>query len=171
MNLLINYPDYDVDECGNVYKNGNIIKPFKSNNYLQVLIFDKNHNRRVCGVHTLVASKYLDNFYEGCVVHYKNHNTHDNNIQNLEVLSRELHSRLHNKNNKTLANYVKNNGPWNKGKKMNTEARRHLSEKRKEMFKNNELKFHGNQFVNQDKIKLTQPIFFDDPNIKVGRTK
>ena len=171
MNFLIDYPDYDVDKEGNVYKNGNIIKPFKSNKYLQVLIFDKNHNRRVCGVHTLVATKYIDNYYEGCVVHHKNHNTHDNRVQNLEILSRSLHSRLHGKNNTSLSNYIKINGPWNKGKRMSEEAKKHLSEKRKEMFKNKEIKFNGNQHVNRNKIHIIQPIYFDNQNIKIGRNK
>ena len=164
MNFLINYPDYDVDEYGNVYKKGQLIKPFKSNKYLQVLIFDKDHKRKICGVHTLVATKYLDNYYEGCVVHHKNHDTYDNNVHNLEILSRSLHSKLHNENNVNLANYIKNNGPWNKGKKMDENMKKHLSEKRKEMFKNKEIKFNGNQFVNGNKIKLIKPLIFDNPD-------
>lgn len=169
MNFLINYPNYDVDEYGNVYKNGQIMKPFKSNKYLQVLIFDKNHNRRICGVHTLVATKYLDDYYEGCVVHHKNHNTHDNSVQNLEILSRSLHSKLHSENSMNLANYIKNNGPWNKGKKMDEVMKKRLSEKRKELIKNKEITFNGNQFINENGIKLIKPLIFDDPNIKSGR--
>ena len=49
-NFAEKYPNYDVDENGIVYKNGEKIKPFKSNKYLQVLLFDLNHKRKVCGV-------------------------------------------------------------------------------------------------------------------------
>lgn len=121
MNFLEKYPDYDVDNLGNVYKNGQIIKPFNSNGYYQVLLFDKNHKRKVCGVHTLVATKYISSFYEGCVVHHINHNKHDNRVENLEVLSRKEHWDRHPEHHMYLANYIKNNGPWNKGKIMNKE--------------------------------------------------
>ena len=39
MDFKAEFPNYDVDENGTVYKNGNPIKPFKSNKYLQVLLF------------------------------------------------------------------------------------------------------------------------------------
>lgn len=61
------YPDYDVDEQGNVYNHGELMKPFKSNKYLQVVLHDVNHRGKVMGVHTVVAMKYLD-YFPGCVV-------------------------------------------------------------------------------------------------------
>lgn len=120
------YPAYDVDEQGNVYKQGHIIKPFKSNKYLQVVLFDKDNNKRVYGVHTIVAMKYLD-YFPGCVIHHKNNDTHDNRLINLTVLSRSEHSRLHGMNNARFKELNKNKTAWNKGLKMPKEFCKHCS--------------------------------------------
>lgn len=46
MNYLYeHYPEYDCDENGTIYKNGNPITPFKSNKYLQVCLFDADHKK------------------------------------------------------------------------------------------------------------------------------
>ena len=115
------FPDYDVTRDGKVFKNGVEIIPFKSNAYLQVLLYDLNHTRHVYGVHTVVAMKYIEDFYEGCVVHHIDENPHNNCVDNLKVFSRKEHSYLHNKDNMTLASYAKEHPPANKGKKMSKE--------------------------------------------------
>lgn len=115
------YPDYEVTREGVVYKRGKEMKPFKSNKYLQVLLYDVKHNRHIFGVHTLVAMRYIDGFYYGCVIHHKDGNTHNNSVCNLEVLSRSEHAKLHTKDYFSLAEYTKKNGPYNKGKKMSKE--------------------------------------------------
>lgn len=117
------FPNYDVDIYGNVYKNNVIMNPFKSNKYLQVVLYDKDGNKKVYGVHTVVAMKYLDEFYQGCVVHHKDENPHNNNLENLEILDRSNHTKLHMKGDTRLADYVKEHGSWNKNKKMNEEYR------------------------------------------------
>ena len=116
------YPGYDVTEDGVVYKNGKEIQPFKSNGYLQVLLFDSNHKRKVCGVHTVVAMKYLG-YFDGCVVHHIDHDTHNNNVSNLEIYTRSSHASLHGKENTHRCGTV----PWNKGKKMSDESRERMS--------------------------------------------
>ena len=117
------FPNYDVDIDGNVYKNNQIMKPFKSNKYLQVVIYDKDNNKKVFGVHTVVAMKYLNDYFEGCVVHHKDEDTHNNSLNNLEVLQRSVHSKMHMKDPNFLGNYVKEHGSWNKDKKMSDEYR------------------------------------------------
>lgn len=92
--LQEHFPEYDCDEYGNVTKNGEPAKIFKSNKYFQVLLFDKNHKRKVCGVHTVMAMKYL-NYFEGCIVHHLDGNTTNNLLSNLEVQSRSQHSHYH----------------------------------------------------------------------------
>lgn len=166
--LSEHFSNYDVDEFGNVYKNGALIKPFKSNKYLQVLLFDNNHNRKILGVHVVVAMKYL-NYFEGCVVHHKDENTHNNHISNLEVASRSEHSRKHNINNMTLANYIKIHGPSNKGKKMSKEFCQKMSIVRKKYIETYGIKFAGNQYINAKGQRIICPISFEDPNIKPGR--
>lgn len=118
--------NYRVDASGNVYRNDmSIIHPFKSGNYLQVVFRDDNNNRRVLGVHQVVAMTYLS-YYKGCVVHHKDENPHNNNLYNLEVWSRSEHSR-HHANPIHLINYVKLNGAPNKGKHPSLESRRKMS--------------------------------------------
>ena len=118
--LTDNFPGYDCDENGTVYKNGVPIKPFNSNGYQQVLLFDKDYNRKVTGVHVVVAMKYLD-YFPGCNVHHKDENRDHNYVGNLKVMTKSEHCKFHSKDNMRLANYVKTNGPANKGKKMSKE--------------------------------------------------
>lgn len=137
------FPDYDVDECGKVYKHGIEIKPFKSNKYLQVLLFDINHKSHVFGVHTVVAMKYLRDYTNASIVHHVDGNTHNNALDNLQVLSRYEHSRLHNKDNRSLANYVKEHGPVNKGRKMSKDFCQKCS------ISATLRGFNGNQFIDK----------------------
>lgn len=133
------YPDYDVAKDGTVYKNGKEIKPFKSNKYMQVLLFDVEHKRKICGVHTIVAMKYLD-YYDGCIVHHIDGNTHNNCVDNLEVYSRVEHSAFHSKGN----HHNKGQVPWNKRIKMSEEFCKKCSESAKNR---KDKRFNGNQYV------------------------
>ena len=143
MNFNELFPNYDVTVDGRFFKNGVEGKPFKSNKYMQVVLFDVNHKRYVLGLHTVVAMKYLDEFYKGCIVHHKDKNTHNNHLSNLQVLSRNQHSRLHADGITTLAEYVKKNGPVNKGKKMSEKFCNKCSQSAKLRG------FNGNQFVDK----------------------
>ena len=64
------FPRYDVKTDGTIYKDGKLLRPFKSNQYQQVVLIDKDGNNHVLGVHTVVAMQYL-NYFKGCVVHHK----------------------------------------------------------------------------------------------------
>ncbi len=137
------FPNYDVSEEGEVYKDGIKMTPFKSNKYLQVVLIDVEHKKHIFGVHTVVAMKYLPDYELGCIVHHVDGNCHNNKLKNLVVLSRSEHSRLHNKGNRLLANYVKQNGPANKGKKMSEAFCQKCSDSAKLRG------FNGNQFVDK----------------------
>lgn len=128
--LSRNFPGYDCDIFGNVYKHGEIIRPFKSNKYLQVCLFDINHNKKVVGVHSVIAMKYLK-YFDGCVVHHKDGNTKNNSIGNLLVMSRKEHSSHHGKNNISFINMNRGKAAWNRGMKMSDEFKRHCSESAK----------------------------------------
>lgn len=135
------FPNYVVTKDGVVYKNGSVLKPFKSNKYLQVVLYDVEHKRHIFGVHTLVAMLYLDDFYKGCVVHHKDKNTHNNCLENLEVQSRAFHSRNHAKENDNFKFSMRGKPSWNKGMKMSEEfcAKCSASAKRRG--------FNGNQYI------------------------
>lgn len=132
--LSDNFPNYDCDEYGNVYKNGKLVTPFKSNKYLQVCVFDVNHVKKVVGVHTVIAMKYLD-YYKGCVVHHKNEDTHNNCLNNLEVVSRSKHTSFHAKQNLKFTKHNLGKVAWNKGMKMSEEFCRKCSESAKNRYK------------------------------------
>lgn len=92
--LSDNFPNYDCNDKGEVFKNQMPAKVFKSNKYKQVLLIDKQGRRKVCGVHTVIAMKYLE-YFEGCVVHHKDENTDNNRLDNLEIMTRTDHARIH----------------------------------------------------------------------------
>lgn len=137
------FPNYTVTTSGKIFKDGVELKPFKSNKYLQVCLFDLNHETHVLGVHTVVAMRYIDEFYKGCIVHHIDGNTHNNCVDNLRVLSRSQHSSVHNKDNRTLAKHVEENGPHNKGKKMPESFRKQCSNSAKLRG------FNGNQYIDK----------------------
>lgn len=134
------FPNYFVTQDGVVYKNGEVLKPFKSNKYLQVVLYDNQHKRHIFGVHTLVAMIYLDGFYAGCVVHHKDRNCHNNTLSNLEIHSRVEHSREHGKEYCACGEHNKKYGSWNKGKHLSDEHRKNLSKSAK--------KYHARKRVN-----------------------
>ena len=140
------YPDYDVTKDGTVYKNGKIMKPFKSNKYDQVLLFDTNHKRKVCGVHVVVAMKYLD-YFDGCVVHHIDGNTQNNSLKNLEVQTRKEHSTMHGAGRIIPYDRTKR-VPWNKGKKMSREFCMKCREATKRRKESGRI-FWGNQYVDR----------------------
>jgi hypothetical protein len=115
------------------------------------------------GVHQIVAMTFIDEYYDGCHVHHKDENKHNNRIFNLEILSHSDHARLHSDPSR-LVNYVKKNGPPNKGKKMSAEfcekcrvsaIRRAEREKKLGITHAYELqkRIHINQFMNVDGTK------------------
>lgn len=122
--LSDNYSSVDCDKEGNVYRNGLLLKPFHSNRYLQVIIFDDCGKKKTCGVHTIVAMKYLD-YFDGCVVHHKDHNRQNNRVENLEVYDRKSHCRFHCQESDKFTKSRKGKIPWNKGMKMSDEFREH----------------------------------------------
>jgi hypothetical protein len=47
------------------------------------------------GVHSVVAMLNIDDWYDGCIVHHKDGNCHNNAVDNLEIMSRRQHALLH----------------------------------------------------------------------------
>ena len=116
-------PQYSADPFGNVYNNSGVkLKQFNSNGYKQVLLFDSNHNRIIKGVHQLIGETFLPDFYDGCIIHHHDENKQNNCIENLEVMSRSNHARMH-ANPYALIKHIKENGPHNKGQRMSDEFR------------------------------------------------
>lgn len=145
------YPNYDITEDGKVFKDGIEMMPFRSNKYLQVLLYDTEHKRHIFGVHTLVAMVYLPDFYVGCIVHHKDKNCHNNNVDNLEIMSRSEHARKHGKEYCACGEYSKIHGSWNKGKHLSETHKTKLSEAYKRNLSKMPMHrmFYGNQYVDE----------------------
>lgn len=116
--------NYKISKSGNVFKpDGTEMHQFNSSGYKQVCISPPDGSRRkVFGVHQLVAMTFDPSYTSDCVVHHKDKNKLNNNINNLECKSRSEHSKEH-ADPTSLIKYAKEHGPINKGKKMSKEFR------------------------------------------------
>lgn len=75
---------------------GKIKEPTEWNiGYLMVKL-SKNGDCKFKLVHDLVAEAFIPNSHGYTVVHHKNHNTHDNRVENLEWMDWSVHSAMHN---------------------------------------------------------------------------
>lgn len=150
-----NFSNYYVDDEGNVYKKDMTkIKPFNSNGYFQVYMRDDENKRHVFGVHQVVAMAFLPDYFEGCVVHHKDEDKHNNKVENLQIEYRSNHSR-HHADPTVLTKYIKEHGSYNKGMKMSEEFREKCRQsalkrvERKRAENQTGFAFHGNQFVDK----------------------
>lgn len=139
---------YEATDDGHIFDKQQqcLIKEFRSNKYLQCVVYDDDGIPHVLGVHQVVARFRCDDWFEGCIVHHKDENGHNNAPYNLECYSRRRHSRKHiydSGNQFRLRDYVKKHGPHNKGKKMSEEFKKHCSESAKKRG------FNGNQYVDK----------------------
>lgn len=76
---------YQVDTNGNVYsKQGKIMKPSINHNGYLVVNFYHNHIRKGFGVHTLVATTFIEHKNYENQVNHKDGNKQNNNVENLE---------------------------------------------------------------------------------------
>lgn len=141
-----NFPEYRITPDGKVYKGNKALKQFKSNKYLQVVLWRKDKKRRSYGVHSLIAMQYIPECYEGCIVHHIDGDCHNNIVDNLEVMSQSKHASKHREKINPLVEHIKNNpnyAPYNKGKKMSTEFCKKCSDSAKKRG------FVGNQFIDK----------------------
>lgn len=140
---------YTATDDGHIFDKdrGCFVKEFKSNKYLQCQVYDDEGVPHVFGVHQVVARLRCPDWFEGCIVHHKDEDGHNNSPSNLECCSRSHHSRNHiykSGHEYMLREYVKTNGPSNKGKKMSEEFCKQCSI--------SALKrgFNGNQYIDKN---------------------
>lgn len=93
------YPQYEVSSIGGWRNTERNYQPKgrKNNGYINVHI----GNKKEIGLHILVAKHFPEicgEWFEGCQVHHKNFNKLDNRAENLIVLSKSEHQKLHYKN-------------------------------------------------------------------------
>lgn len=97
--IIPGFNDYMVNRNGKVFdKNGNEIKPYHyddNEHYDCIYMHDNVGKHHVVGVHRLVALTFNPNFFPGCVVHHKDENKYNNNIDNLEVMTQAEHAKGH----------------------------------------------------------------------------
>ena len=90
------FSQYNVLDDGTIIdKYGNVVKTFKSNQYLQCCLFDNKGRKHTMGVHSAIGLLALDDWYDGCVVHHIDGDYHNNKLNNLMVISRKNHTKMH----------------------------------------------------------------------------
>ena len=79
------YPNYVVDENGNVFREKTMkkLRESYSNGYSYVTLSNKGHTKR-CRVHRLVAKAFIPNPDDLPCINHKDENKTNNNINNLE---------------------------------------------------------------------------------------
>ena len=122
------------------------VKIFKSNGYLQCRLVDNDGVPHIVGVHVAVAMFHCLDYFEGCIVHHEDENKQNNWSYNLTCETRSEHSKRHASKTR-LSEYVKANGPANKGKKMSNEFCKKCSDSAKLRG------FNGNQFIDKHNMK------------------
>lgn len=84
-----------------------ILKQWKRSTYLLVDLW-KNGKRDIRSVHHLVFDTFINKKHENCLIHHKDGNKFNNNVENLELISVLEHNKIHHSGQI----------PWNKGLKM-----------------------------------------------------
>lgn len=86
MRIIRGYPNYKVDEYGNIYnKCGKCLKPNKNQKgYLRVYLYDNKYKRKGFAIHKLVANAFIPNPNNLPQVNHKDGNKENNDIANLE---------------------------------------------------------------------------------------
>ena len=80
------FPDYQVSTLGRVRGGrwGNIFKGgFDRDGYKRINIYDSNKNPKLCGIHRLVASAFIENPLNKPCVDHINRIKDDNRVENL----------------------------------------------------------------------------------------
>jgi hypothetical protein len=89
--LVSQYDNYMVSNIGNIWnsKTNCLINKFMSKHgYIFVYLYDSNNKRTIKFIHELVATEFLTPL-DGClVVSHKDNNKMNNNILNLEYVSK-----------------------------------------------------------------------------------
>lgn len=98
------FSKYQISSYGNIKNiiNNKLLKPHIKNSYYSVSLFDDTGKRKGMLIHRLVAMSFLPNDENKLTVNHKDHNTLNNNIDNLEWAS-QLEQNIH-KNNPSKEN-------------------------------------------------------------------
>jgi len=151
--------DYQVSNLGRVKSfkydkiSGKIIKQHKDNDDYFVINLSKNGNKKTKKIHILVYETFNDYKLKSdeCVHHDKDRNKENNILENLIMIPKKEHNKLHNPKGRLLSEETKIKiSESNKGKKH--------SEKTKKIMSENNL----NRLSNQKYIDIKIDIEKDD---------
>lgn len=99
---------YEVSDCGNVRRNGKVLKPLKRNHgYLSVFLYDGKGGYKQVSIHRLVASAFVDNPFDYKEVNHLDEDKTNNNASNLQWCSHKMNSSYGTRGNR-IANSNRN---------------------------------------------------------------
>lgn len=100
--ILNNFSNYVINDSGNNEKSiwsiakNKWLKPFTHNSgHLIFCLIDDFGKRTHNGLHRWLAKAFIENPNNYDIVHHKDHNPHNNRIENLQWISRPDHCKLH----------------------------------------------------------------------------
>lgn len=121
--ILNNFSNYVINDSGNNDKSiwsitkNKWLKPFIHNSgHLIFCLVDDCGKRTYNGLHRWLAKAFIENPNNYDVVHHKDHNPQNNKIENLQWISRQDHTSLHNKGKTFSEDHKKKISVAKKGK-------------------------------------------------------
>ena len=107
--ILENFSNYIINNSGDNYKtvwskrSNKWLKPIDNGDgHLKISMTNDKGVKKKCFIHRLIAKSFIPNPNNFEYIHHINHNPKDNRIENLEWISPEKHTSIHNKGNKNF---------------------------------------------------------------------
>lgn len=102
---LVNLSNYIINNSGDSNKtvwskiNNCWLTPTDNGGHLRVAMTNDNGKKVKKYIHRLIAEAFIPNPNGYDVVHHKDHNPHNNNLENLEWVNEQKHAIIHHKGN------------------------------------------------------------------------
>lgn len=108
------YPLYEISTYGNIRnsKTGNILKPSINKGYYYICICNNNCIRKTMSLHRLIAKTFIPNISNKPTVNHKDHNSLNNNINNLEWATYKEQTNHKRKPSPDIYNYTGTRSVW-----------------------------------------------------------
>lgn len=113
MKYIQGFPDYQIDENGNVYsyKSGKWLlrKDWINKGGYHYIELCKDGKKYRKAIHVLVCEAFCDGWFKGALINHKDGNTHNNNYQNLEWCTQKhnIHESYKNSGVSAVRNFNK----------------------------------------------------------------
>lgn len=110
---ILDYPDYEISNLGNVRRNGKILKSRQNKNTgYSYIDLRKEGKRTTCYIHRLVALTFLPKIEDKEYIDHIDRNKNNNNLNNLRWVSRSENNRNTKKRDNDLFGLCYTRNKW-----------------------------------------------------------